>query len=269
MNPDKIAPLVARSRSNRIGAKKMLRAGMACLGLWFLAVSPTWGQIFRYSGDSRGIWAMGHASSQSRDAQTLMPFDEMLTRGTSPESIGSAHQLSRLSQSEIYISGGTGDVLWLSPNGNAGAFSGAGISFSVDAPTLVRVRYELAIDTTSSQSWTGGGRLLIAGTNPPMLGFNASTDNPGGMDLFPAGAFEIGADGYARTFFDEILTFLPGPGYELQTSANSLCPSPTAMDICVGKPITFTTHLQVIPEPSTWLAALTAIAWLVYRRFRV
>jgi hypothetical protein len=211
---------------------------------------------------------MGHAASQAREAQALMPFDEMLTVGTSPESIGTAFQTSRLSQSEIYISGGTGDVLWQSPNGNAGAASIAVLGFSVNSPTPVRIRYELSIDTTSFRSWTAGAGLHIARGGIPIVNIEAVSRSEG-MEFYPPGTFEIGADGYARTIFDEVLTFLPGAGYELRTDASSRCPGPAALDTCTGKPISFTTQLRVVPEPPTWLAAMLTVMLLWgCRRFR-
>jgi hypothetical protein len=232
-----------------------MRAVFACAVVLLVAVSPAWGQFTRMS-DSRSIRAYGDLGSERRTSEALLPFDAMLTVGTSPVSIGSAWQSSRVSATEIFISGGTGDVLWESTNENAGAESAANLTFGVDAPTQVRIRHELAIDSTSFQSWSGAAFLTIAGANP-ILGISASTQSNEGMRFSPAGAFEIGADGYARTTYDEIILLPAAPGgYELRVVASSSCPGPGATDTCVGKPISFTTHLVVIPEPATWLAVL-------------
>jgi hypothetical protein len=209
------------------------------------------------------------AGEEDVEAEPMMPLDVMLSIGTAPISFASGSQTSRVSQSEFFISGGTGDVFWTSTNERgAAAFSSANMIFQVDAPTVVRIRYDLTIDATSFRSWTGSAGFRIA-QEFPIVSISASTISDQGMGFSPSDAFDIGADGYARTVFDEVATLLPGNFYEFHTYAASQCPGATLTDTCVGKPISFTTHLQVIPEPSTWLAALLATLVLsCHRRFQ-
>jgi hypothetical protein len=151
-----------------------MRGVFVCLGVWFLAASPVWGQFLTpFPTDGRAIIAYGDSGFQALEAERMMPFDAMLSVGTSPVSYGSAWQTSHVSQSEIFISGGTGEVLWKSTNENAGGQSIAVLVFGVDSPTQVRIRYELAIDAFSFDSWTGGAALDIAGANP-IVGISAS-----------------------------------------------------------------------------------------------
>jgi hypothetical protein len=126
----------------------------------------------------------------------MVPLDAMLAVGGPGSGSSSAWQTSRVSETEIFVSGGTGEVLWESPYGNAGATSSAGMVFGVDSPTLVRIHYELAIDTTSFRSWTAGARLNIA-RESPIVSIEAASSSEG-MEFYPPDAFEIGADGYAR-----------------------------------------------------------------------
>ena len=224
-----------------------------------LVVSPTCAQVFTYAIPSRAVVASGSKGDyQSHETNTLLPFDLMLTAGTPSTNFASAYQTSRLTPSEIFISGGTGDILWDAENpvGGSRATSTANVIFSVSAPAQVRIRYELAIDTTSFRTWTAGAGLNISRATP-IVSIGALS-REAGMTLSPSDAFEIGADGYARGVFDEIVTFLPDGSWELRTDANSICPSPTETEMCVGKPITFTTHLQIIPEPPTAMLALVA-----------
>jgi hypothetical protein len=242
-----------------------MRAVFACLAVWAFAVSPAVGQ-FHFFADNRSVRAFAETGTEQIFADLLTPADMAVTAGAPGRGSSSAWQSSRVSPNEIFVSGGTGDVVWQSPNGNAGASSVAGVTFGVSSPTQVRIRYEVA--TTSFRSWTAGAGLHIAESGVPIVNIEAVSQSEG-MEFYPPGAFEIGADGYARTVFDEFLTFLPSSGYELRTDASSRCPGPTATDSCVGKPINFTTHVQVIPEPATWIMGLLAgIASWCYRRFR-
>ena len=232
------------------------------MGCVLLAASSAWGQVFTYGSPSRNLFVNGSSfDSQSSSIHTLEPFDVMLTAGTPATNFASAYQTSRLTPSEMFISGGTGDVFWdvANPIGGSVARSSAMLTFAVSAPAQVRIRYELAIDTTSFRTWGGVGFLDISG-HSPIVGISASTMSNESMVLSPPSVFETGPDGFARAMFDEVVTFLPNRSWELRTLAQSVCPGSSATDMCVGKPITFTTQLEIIPEPATALFALAAAA---------
>ena len=240
---------------------------LSCL---LLATSSAWGQVFTFGSTSRGIVVFGSDGDyQSHETNTLMPFDLTLTAGTPTTNFASAYQTSCLTPSEILISGGTGDIFWdaANPVGGSRAWSAANVTFAVSAPAQVRIRHELVIDVTSFRTWTAGAGLIISRATP-IVAIGASTRSNEAMVLSPTDAFEIGADGFARGVFDEIVTFLPDGSWELRTDANSICPSPTETEMCVGKPITFTTHLQIIPEPPTALFALAAAAVFAFAAAR-
>ena len=238
---------------------------MCCV---LLGAAPACGQFIGFGEDERFVMVYTDSGDEEAHATPMTPFDAIVTGGVPATSFASASQMSRVSRNEIFISGGTGDVFWQSTNErSAGAISWADLTFQVGSPTQVRVRYELAIDTTSFHSWTGGAGLNIS-LGTPIVSIGASTRSNEGMVFSPSAAFEIDSDGYARTMFDEVVTLMPNLSYELRSNAVSRCPGAMVTDTCIGKPISYTTHLQVIPEPSTWLLATATACFLLWRRQR-
>ena len=130
------------------------------IGCVLLAASHACGQVFTYIGDSRFVSVHADSADQEAQADRLMPFDVMLSEGTPSTGFASAWQTSRLSETEIFISGGTGEVLWEPTTGNVRGTSGAHLTFRVSSPAQVRIHYELTIDTTSFHTWTAGADLI-------------------------------------------------------------------------------------------------------------
>lgn len=244
-----------------------MRAVIVCLAVWFLAASPAFAQFSRIYSDERGVRAYAETGDERISADPFLPADMVLTAGVpGSDSFASAWQMSRVSESEIFVSGGTGDVFWRSTNDrSAGAESQAALRFEVFSPTQVRVHYELTIDPLSFRMWTGVATLDIV---PVFLSIGAGTISDQRMAFWPSeDAFEVGADGYARTVFDEVVTFPPAD-YELRAYAISRCPGAAVTETCIGRPISFTAHLQVIPEPATWVVVVAAVLLLLLRRHR-